>query len=208
MIKTVESNQEAEIVVKKSKFIAHLFYVESEEEAQEKIKEIKKIHRDARHNCYAYIVNEMIDGRSVIIERFSDDGEPSGTAGAPMLDILKKQGLSNVLVIVTRYFGGILLGTGGLVKAYSDATKIVIEQVSIIEKNLGTVYQVEVAYNDLKDLLYNCQKLNIIIKNTIYDENVKIELQSEKEKMQELLNNNKNIINIYIIKDNVYIEKT
>ena len=117
--KTIINNAEAEIVERRSKFIANIYYVKSLEEVEEKLKAIKKKYFDSRHNCYAY----RIEDEDTIIERASDDGEPSGTAGAPILNILNKMELMNVLVIVTRYFGGILLGTGGLVKAYSQATQ-------------------------------------------------------------------------------------
>ena len=114
MFKTIKDNAQGLYIEKKSKFIANTFHVTSIEEAEELINNIKKKYHAARHNCYAYrILNEAL-----VIERQSDDGEPSGTAGAPMLNILSKKELVNVLVIVTRYFGGILLGTGGLVKAY------------------------------------------------------------------------------------------
>jgi len=122
--KTIINNAEAEIVEKRSKFIANIYYVKSLEEVEEKLKDIKKKYFDSRHNCYAY----RIEDEDTIIERASDDGEPSGTAGAPILNILNKMELMNVLVIVTRYFGGILLGTGGLVKAYSQATKMAIRR--------------------------------------------------------------------------------
>ncbi len=115
MFKSIKHNASSEIVEKKSKFIANIFYIESKEEAEKLIKDVNKKYHDARHNCYAYRVISS-DG---IIEKASDDGEPSGTAGAPMLNILSKNELANVLIIVTRYFGGILLGTGGLVRAYS-----------------------------------------------------------------------------------------
>ena len=111
---TIKQNVQAEIIEKKSKFIANFFYVENVEEAEKMIKETKKKYFDARHNCIAYRVVE--DGQ--IIEKSSDDGEPSGTAGSPMLNILQKNNLANVLIVVTRYFGGILLGTGGLVRDY------------------------------------------------------------------------------------------
>lgn len=112
---TIKDNVQFELVEKKSRFIANLFYVESTQEAENVIKEIRKKYYDAKHNCIAYriIENERIE------ERANDDGEPSGTAGAPMLNILQKNNLANILIIVTRYFGGILLGTGGLVRAYS-----------------------------------------------------------------------------------------
>ena len=114
---SIESNISSEIVEKKSKFICNLIKVQSQEEAEKMIKQIRKKYFDARHNCIAYRVME--EGQ--IIERFSDDGEPSGTAGAPMLNILQKNNLVNVLIVVTRYFGGILLGTGGLVRAYQNS---------------------------------------------------------------------------------------
>ena len=105
---SIDKNTEVEITVKKSKFIANLIKVDNQEMANEKLKEIKKKYHDARHNCFAYRVYEEDN----LIERFSDDGEPSGTAGSPMLNILQKNDIANALVVVTRYFGGILLGTG------------------------------------------------------------------------------------------------
>ena len=111
-----ENEYKAEIVEKKSKFIAVLCKVNSEKEALEKLEQIRKEHRNARHNVFAYRIPN-------VNERYSDDGEPSGTAGVPILDILRGEKLENVLVVVTRYFGGILLGTGGLVKAYSTVAK-------------------------------------------------------------------------------------
>ena len=115
---TIKQEATAEISEKKSKFIANIIPVETKEEAENAIKKIKKINYDARHHCSAY---RIIEGNS-IVEKSSDDGEPSGTAGAPMLNILQKNELCNVVIIVTRYFGGILLGTGGLLRAYSEAT--------------------------------------------------------------------------------------
>ena len=114
---TIKENISSEIVEKKSKFIANLFYVETVQEAEQIIKQINKKYFDARHNCIAYRIVED----EQIVEKSSDNGEPSGTAGAPMLNILQKNNLANVLIIVTRYFGGILLGTGGLVRAYSNS---------------------------------------------------------------------------------------
>ena len=130
MFKSIEKNTTAEIVEKKSKFISNLYYIESVEEAEKLIKQANKKYFDARHNCYAFsVVTE-----NGIVNRFSDDGEPSGTAGGPMLNILTSQNLSNVLVIVTRYFGGILLGTGGLVKAYTTAS------LEALNKERGQIY--------------------------------------------------------------------
>ena len=117
MYKTISKNTQYELTEKKSKFIANLIYIENKDDAENKIKEYKKKFHDARHNCFAYRV--LLENQ--IYEKSSDDGEPSGTAGSPMLNILQKSNLCNILVIVTRYFGGILLGTGGLVRAYSEA---------------------------------------------------------------------------------------
>lgn len=126
----LENNIQAEITEKKSRFIANLFYVESTDEAEIRIKEIKKKYHDAKHNCFAYLIFE--DGE--IYKKFSDDGEPSGTAGAPMMEIIEKENLRNVLVVVTRYFGGILLGTGGLVRAYSDSLKEALSKATLVAK--------------------------------------------------------------------------
>ena len=160
MYKTIKENVSAELVEKKSKFIANLFYIESREEAEDIIKMQKKKYYDARHNCYAFRVLEE-DG---IIEKSSDDGEPSGTAGAPMLNILSKMEITNVLVIVTRYFGGILLGTGGLVKAYSNSTKLALEKAEISMLEEGFVYKLELNYSDLENFKYFMKNNEIKIK--------------------------------------------
>ena len=130
---TILKDETAEMTEKKSKFIANIYYIQNIQDAEEKIKNIKKLYHDAKHNCIAYRTLE--EGR--LIEKSSDDGEPSGTAGAPMLNLLQKNNLCNVLVIVTRYFGGILLGTGGLVRAYTDVTQKVIEKSILVKMILG-----------------------------------------------------------------------
>ena len=127
---SIKDNIQNELVVKKSKFICNLIKVKTQEEAENMIKKMKKKYYDARHNCVAYRVME----NEQIVEKSSDDGEPSGTAGGPMLNILKKNNLCNILVVVTRYFGGILLGTGGLVRAYSDVTLQAIDSIEKVEK--------------------------------------------------------------------------
>ena len=176
---TIEKQETSELVEKKSKFIANIFYVSTTQEAEEKLEQIRKKYYDARHNCYAYRVIE--DGN--IIDRSSDDGEPSGTAGAPMLNILKKENLCNVLVIVTRYFGGILLGTGGL-RAYSQSTQDVIEKSNIILKQEGYVAILEVEYKDLEKLRYFCKKKEIKIIDIKYLENVSVKLEFKKEEKE------------------------
>ena len=126
---TVYQGASAEITEKKSRFIAAVFPVSSEEEATEALENIKKQYWDARHHCWAYVI-----GTEQVTERFSDDGEPGGTAGKPILEVIRGQKLYNVLVVVTRYFGGTLLGTGGLVRAYSSACKEGLAHSTIITK--------------------------------------------------------------------------
>lgn len=197
-MKTIIEGKKAEVTEKKSRFIANIFYVENVTEADEKIKQINKKYYDAKHNCYAYIV----DG----IEKCSDDGEPSKTAGAPMLDILKKNQFTNVLVIVTRYFGGILLGTGGLVRAYSEATKRAIENSDVVEIVSGERYIIEVLYENVNNVLYWCNKLNIKICENVYETSIKLTIESTKEDKEKLINNVE-IENIKVVNSNIFIEK-
>ncbi|MFR0822305.1 MAG: YigZ family protein [Clostridia bacterium] len=179
MYQTIKQNVSAQIIEKKSKFIAEAYYVQSVEEAEGIIEETKKRFYDARHHCYAYIVND----EKIAIQRSSDDGEPTGTAGAPILHILEKKGLMNVLVIVTRYFGGILLGTGGLVKAYSDATKQALENAEFVKEEPGYVIQLMLAYEDYKNFNYYCNKNGINCINITYDDKISMQIEvNEKEK--------------------------
>ena len=201
MFKSIRENTSAEVVEKKSKFIANVFYVESREEAEEIIKKVNKQYHDARHNCYAY---RVITSEGVI-EKASDDGEPSGTAGAPMLTILSKNNLANVLVIVTRYFGGILLGTGGLVKAYSEACTLGIEKAGIIEKYIAQVYKIELGYSDVDKFKYFAKNNDIIILNEEYLENVILEIGiKEKDLLENISQKEINIRNIEFIKE-IYV---
>lgn len=197
-MKTIIEGKTAEVTEKKSRFIANMFHVENVTEADEKIKQINKKYYDAKHNCYAYIV----DG----IEKCSDDGEPSKTAGAPMLDILKKNQFTNVLVIVTRYFGGILLGTGGLVRAYSEATKRAIENSDVVEIVSGERYIIEVSYENVNNVLYWCNKLNIKICENVYETSINLTIESTKEDKEKLINNVE-IENIKVVNSNIFIEK-
>ena len=203
MFKTVESNEETDITEKKSKFIANIFYITSEEEAEEKIRQIKRKHNTARHHCYAYrIIRE-----NEIINKSSDDGEPSGTAGMPMLNILEKNNFINILVIVTRYFGGILLGTGGLVKAYSEVTQKVIEKSKIVIEEEGIELEIELNYKDLENFKYYCNKNNINIIDVKYSDLATCLIEAnfvEKEKITS--NTNLNIQKYKIIRKK-YIRK-
>lgn len=145
--KTIKKDEYvAEIEEKKSRFIGSAFYVQNEEEIKEILENIRKSNRGANHNCFAY--RYLNDGQ--LIERSSDDGEPSGTAGVQILNNIKGEELYNVLVVVTRYFGGTLLGTGGLSKAYSEATKNVLEKSVKVNKAIGYEIEVEIEYNALR----------------------------------------------------------
>ncbi len=199
--KTIEKENSAEIVEKKSRFIANIYNVESKEEAEKKIKQIKKKYYDAKHHCFAFSIIE----ENGITQKSSDDGEPSGTAGAPILNIIKSNNLQNVVIIVTRYFGGILLGTGGLTRAYSEAAGKVVEQSELIQKEPGMEVELEIDYNDNEKFKYYCQKNNINIIKIEYTENIlyKIELNEKEYKKIEEINktNNKQLdINIKNIK--------
>lgn len=179
----LEKNTTAEIIKKKSRFIANLFYVETPQEAEDKIKQIKKKYYDAKHNCFAYIT---LNGNE-IQKKCSDDGEPSGTAGAPMLEILEKQSIYNVVVIVTRYFGGILLGTGGLVRAYSDSLKEAIKKSTLVEQEPGYEAEIKLPYADFEKFKYYCNKNNINIINSEYSDFIicKIEVNdAEKNRLE------------------------
>lgn len=168
-IRLVTAGGTGEIVEKKSRFIATIFPVQSEEEALAYITQVRKKYYDARHNCFAYIVGENNE-----TERCSDDGEPSGTAGRPMMDVLTGQGLHNVLVVVTRYFGGTLLGTGGLVRAYSAAVKAGLENCEIREKIRGCRVKFETDYNGLGKIQYLAAGLELKEEEAVYGEKVEL----------------------------------
>lgn len=180
---TIKENVQAQIIEKKSKFIANLFYIEDIKQAEEIIRDTKKKYFDARHNCIAYRIID--NGR--VIEKSSDDGEPSGTAGAPMLNILQKNSLVNVLVIVTRYFGGVLLGTGGLVRAYSNSLLLALESSIKVKKCLGNELIVNLEYNELENFKYYCKNNDINIIDTQYSEFIVCKIELEDVKKQKLL---------------------
>lgn len=213
----------AEIVEKKSRFIANVFYVENENEAVNRLNEIRKKYYDAKHNCYAYILGK--NGESM---KSSDDGEPQGTAGHPMLDILKGENLTNCIAIVTRYFGGTLLGTGGLVRAYSESLKDAIKSAKFSNIYDGFEVDFSVNYDDFGRVENIVQSINqdtndksfspIISLDKSFAENVTLKYlidKSEFNKFKQNLNNltkgkvilEDNINKTYYIKDKkiVYI---
>lgn len=202
MFQTIEENVTSELTEKKSRFIAHVFYVESVQEAEEIIKQMNKKYYDARHNCYAFSVCT----ENGIVNRFSDDGEPSGTAGAPMLNVLTSQNLSNILVIVTRYFGGILLGTGGLVKAYTTATIEAINNAKIVTKERGLEIKIVVNYADLEKLKYYFKQNQIEITNLEYEENVSVTAEFMNNQLEQIKLQKQNL-NFEILKMEIIREK-
>lgn len=173
---------EGEIEEKKSRFIATLVPVQSEEEAIHFIETMKKKYWDARHNCYAYIIGE---GNPVM--RCSDDGEPSGTAGRPMLEVLIGAQLCNVIVVVTRYFGGTLLGTGGLVRAYTQAVQAGLENADIKTMRYGVLIQIQTDYNGVGKLQYIFGQRGITIEDSIYADNVTLKVRVPIEQKNEVI---------------------
>ena len=176
---TINENIESEITVKKSKFICNLIKIETQEEAEDQIKKIKKKYHDARHNCVAYRVQE----NDTIVEKSSDDGEPSGTAGGPMLNILQKNNLCNVLVVVTRYFGGTLLGTGGLVRAYSSSVQAGLASSQIVTRISGSKLQITTDYTGLGKIQYILGENGIQILDTQYTDQVVLEVLLSDEQL-------------------------
>ena len=168
-VKKVLEGGTGEIVEKKSRFIATVFSVASEEEAVSYIEATKKKYWDARHNCYAYVIGERGEK-----QKCSDDGEPQGTAGRPMLDVLLGSGITNILVIVTRYFGGVLLGTGGLVRAYSQATKAGIDSSRIATQYPAKELHVYTDYTSSGKIRYIAEQLDVVIDDTLYTDNVEM----------------------------------
>ena len=167
--KAVYEGGEGEVVEKKSRFIATVFPIKEEEEALSYIEATKKKYYDARHNCYAYVIGEKYE-----VQRCSDDGEPSQTAGKPMLDVLLGEGIHNTLVVVTRYFGGTLLGTGGLVRAYSKAVQEGLKNSVIIEKCLSTKILIGTDYNGIGKIQYLLGQRKINILASEYSDKVNI----------------------------------
>ena len=182
MFYTIKGECSVEITEKKSKFICNVFHVESVQEAEDKLNIIRKKYHDARHNCYVYKVVEED------VFKASDDGEPSGTAGVPMLNIVNGRNLSNILVVVTRYFGGILLGTGGLVRAYSLATTTALDDSNIIKQEMGLEASFNVEYKELEEVKYHLKNRNIVISSQEYLENVKVFVEGREEDILKLQN--------------------
>ena len=171
---------EDEFIEKKSRFIGRIWPVETEEEALARIQEMKKKHYDATHNCWAYIIR---DGAV----RFSDDGEPGGTAGMPMLQVLQREGLFNAVCVVTRYFGGILLGAGGLVRAYTKGAKIAVDAAGKSMKRVWTVLYVPCPYSFYERVRLEAEAFGGIVRKADFGAEVELELLFPGAKTQEFL---------------------
>lgn len=159
---TIQAFGESEIIIQKSRFITYVQRAETEVEAQNFINNIKEKHKSANHNCSAYIIGEHNN-----IQKANDDGEPSGTAGVPILEVLKKQGLQDTVVVVTRYFGGIKLGGGGLIRAYGKATTVGIDAAKVVERRLHHLMKVSIDYtwlgkveNEVRSSPYPLKEIN------------------------------------------------
>jgi uncharacterized protein, YigZ family len=193
---TIKKQANDEFDEKKSQFIGYIKRVESEDEAKEFVQEIKSMHKMATHNCWAYVI-----GENQGIQRYSDDGEPQGTAGIPILEVIKKTGLTDCAIVVTRYFGGIMLGAGGLTRAYTKGASIAIKAGGIVEKVKGMPIDININYDLLGKVQYICGENNWVIENTDYTEDVKItlilELEEVEKAIKEIMNstNGKAILN-------------
>lgn len=180
-IRIVYEGGQDEIIEKKSRFIATVLPVKTEEEALTFIEAMKKKYWNATHNCYAYVIGERSQ-----IQRCSDDGEPGGTAGKPMLDVLLGEDVHDVVVVVTRYFGGTLLGTGGLVRAYSLSTKVGLAASKVITKILGSKISVTTDYTGLGKIQYILGQRSIQITSSTYTDNVQLEFYLPKEQISQI----------------------
>ena len=178
-VKTLYQGGSGEIVEKKSRFIATTEKIETEEEALAFIGRMKKQYWDARHNCYAFVAGEHHS-----LQRCSDDGEPAGTAGRPMLDVLLKEDIHNIAVVVTRYFGGTLLGTGGLVRAYQKAVQSGLEHSVIIDKLPGRLLKVECDYNTIGKIQYILAQKQITAVDVSYTDKVVTEVMAPMDQLE------------------------
>ena len=169
---------EAEFVEKRSSFLGHVRFVETEEAARDFINEMKKKHYDARHNCWCYIIREGA-------VRYSDDGEPQGTAGLPMLEVFRREGVENVVCVVTRYFGGVLLGTGGLLRAYTKSAKDALDAAGIAAVRRWVKLETACPYSLLERMKTECLALDGAVENIEYGADVRLTLLLPEEKAEE-----------------------
>ncbi|OLO38079.1 YigZ family protein [Alkalihalophilus pseudofirmus] len=186
--RTVKSYGEHEINIQRSRFITYVDRATTEEEAQQFIEKIKKKHWNATHNCSAYLIGENDE-----IQKANDDGEPSGTAGVPMLEVLKKRGLKDTVVVVTRYFGGIKLGAGGLIRAYGSATSEGLNATGIVERTLMQIVHTTIDYHWLGKVENELRQSPYHLKEIHYLEQVEIETYVEKQQTDQFIDWMKNL---------------
>lgn len=178
----IKGSYSNEIIINKSRFITQIFRVNSLDEINEILVKIRKEHYQANHNCFAYILNLQQE-----FKKASDDGEPSKTAGYPMLEVLEKNSLENVLAVTTRYFGGIKLGAGGLIRAYTKSVSEIIPLLTLYEKKLLDVYLITLSYSEYNSLISRTDELNINIENTSFTDHVEMKFSTDKENFNQLL---------------------
>ncbi|MGC9513452.1 MAG: IMPACT family protein [Fidelibacterota bacterium] len=174
--KTIQKEVHTKFTEKGSKFLGHAYPVISENQAETVLKEIRKKYYDATHNCYAWRVGTGKDE----LFRYSDDGEPSGTAGKPIFDMLDKYGVTNLLVVVTRYFGGTKLGTGGLVRAYSQSAELTLSEARIISREIGTKVQITCTYEEHPHIMRILKTYPVIRMNQEFSENVQLYIEIDE----------------------------
>lgn len=178
---TIREFGEDRFIEKKSEFIGYAKRCETEEEAKAFVAEIKSMHKQARHNCWAYVIGENMG-----IQRYSDDGEPQGTAGIPILEVMKKSDITDCAVVVTRYFGGILLGAGGLTRAYTKGASISLKAGGVVEKVSGIKLTSTIDYDMLGKIQYICGQNNWHIEEVEYSDKVKVNILAEIEVSDEI----------------------
>ncbi|KHD44093.1 YigZ family protein [Streptococcus hongkongensis] len=182
--KTIENDYQFEEIIKKSRFICHLFKIHSEEEGKHYLAQIKKEHYKANHSCHAMIIGEKSE-----IKRSSDDGEPSGTAGIPILSVLEKQNLTNVLAVVTRYFGGIKLGTGGLIRAYSSTTSQALQGSGLVEMKVQNGLILTLTYAQYQTLSHFLEENQLCEANVSFLDQVLVTIYFNPEQENEICHN-------------------
>jgi len=203
---TIKNFGEDRFEEKKSEFIGYAKRVENEEEAKAFIIEIKNMHKQARHNCSAYLI-----GKNMNIQRYSDDGEPQGTAGIPILEVMKKSRITDCAVVVTRYFGGILLGTGGLTRAYTKGASIAIKAAGVVEKVEGLKLSFEIEYDLFGKVQHICGQNSWHIEETEYTDKVIVNILAEKTIFEDVENEIVEITNGKVImhesEDGIYFKE-
>lgn len=178
---TIRDFGEDRFIEKKSEFIGYAKRCETEEEAKAFVSEIKSMHKQARHNCWAYVIGENMG-----TQRYSDDGEPQGTAGIPILEVMKKSDITDCAVVVTRYFGGVLLGAGGLTRAYTKGASIALKAGGVVEKVLGVKLSSTMDYDMLGKIQYICGQNNWHIEDVEYSDKVKVNILAELTSVNEM----------------------